>query len=780
MSAKRFDSSPVMTDSHVLTNPSGRLELDDLTVDIVSGEVIREDPAGTFFLPPQLTKLLRFFLDHHGQVVSRDQLLAGVWGHEEGGSDDAVNVAVSSLRKALGDSERPFQLIQTLPRRGYRYLGPTVSERFTSPPAALTPENTDASAVAVGQSAGDRTWWGIPVGVLLTLTVAGWLVLRPTPSAQDDPSTSGLETLAPSVAVLPFLDLSESGDQQAFADALVDAILHMLAQSPELRVIARTSSFAFRDTDLSAPAIAQELNANVLLEGNVQRSSERIRVVVQLIDEAGVHIWSRTYDRPAGDLFSIQDAIAREVARTLSSSLESQQQTTDNLAAFEQLALGQKELLRDTVEGALAAKTHFQRALALEPRNVDAMIGLTEAMRLEARLKGFPLDHPTFPEFQRLIETAYETAPDYPRAIAARGSLDFILGDREQAEARFRRAVSLSPNYADAIVSLGRTLWRRGAFDEALDQLRVAHRLDPLSDTTNALLADAYWSVGRAEEALARLREGIRRNPQFPRYFDRMATYLNQVGNTGEAMRYILAQRELDPASGLRWFRVCEFFNQLADTASAERCTDELEAAHDMPDRILYLRQQIAGARGDWEKARTLVLQLRSQFPEMELVPAIVAEYYAGHDCQVTLTTLESAYPEFFRPLPEPKPMYIFGALNAVHCLRESGRHSEASALLAASEETLERIRLMRAPHYVSGLEGIVLQALKGNHDAALTEFETAVDSGWRYYWWGLDQNPSLRPLFDEPRFQAAVARLEQGVAAQRRYFEQNRDTSLL
>lgn len=755
-------------------------------VDLDTGEIVGRDGRPIEMLAPRPLGVLRFLVARRGDAVSRDDLLEGVWGHLEAGSEDSVNVAISSLRRVLDDQKRPYRVIQTLPRRGYRYAGPEPAAKPALPAAGEGPVQAR------------RTWrrpWLVPVAVPVVLLVAAavafWLPngrestvrakLRDAPvGTLDDSIEPPVLPRDPGIAVLPFQDLSMEGDQGAFADALVDSILHMLAQIPDLRVVARTSSFAFKGKQADIEEIAARLRVTAVLEGSVQRASDRIRVTAQLVDDEGAHIWSRVYEREAGDLFDIQDDIAAAVSRELQFSLVPTASPPGNLAAFEQIARGWNALRQDTFESAVDAQAFFERALELAPDSVDATIGLARAMAQEARLGGYGNDRPGFQRYEALIERAYEMAPDDPRAVKIRGDLAFTLGNREAAETLFRRATELGPSYVDAWTSLGRTLWRRGAFDEALDTLRVAHDLDPLSDMVNAMLADAYWSVGRAEEAMARLRENIERNPDFARYYDRMATYLSQIGQTGDAMRYIQVPRRLDPDSGRRWFRACEFHNQLGDPDAAEACVDGLEAAHGMPDWVLYLRQQIAGLRGDWARSRELLLQLREQAPEMELIPVLAAMSHASVDCDAALAPLEAAYPEFFADPPGLEPIYVMGAEFAVHCLQEVGRETQAEALLSAVEKTVERMRLMRAPHYVSGLEGVVLLALQGRHDEALTAFERAVDSGWRYYWWGLDQYPMLDPIREHPRFKAALERLREGVEAQREYWEQHRDVPLV
>ena len=263
--------------------------------------------------------LLNHFVEHAGKAVSRDELIEGVWGHLEAATDDAVDVAVSSLRRAIGDDRRPHRILKAVPRRGYRFepeFERLNAEEAAERRAAIPPVQTLGAAPA-SRSVDLFGRAAIASLALVVLVAAAWW-FRPW----SENESAGFSPSGRTVAVLPFLDMSAAADQGQIADGLTDRIVDVLTRSPELDVVARTSSFAIRGTGAGSGEIAEELQVDAVLEGSVQRADEQVRVLAQLIDaRTEKHIWSRTYDRQAGELFALQDEIANEVSRTMTGTL---------------------------------------------------------------------------------------------------------------------------------------------------------------------------------------------------------------------------------------------------------------------------------------------------------------------------------------------------------------------------------------------------------------------------------------------------------------------------
>ena len=762
------------------------------TVDLDSGDLER----GEFreHLPPKPLMLLRYFIERKHEVVTRDELMEAVWGHLEAASEDAVNVAISSLRRALGDQRRPYRIIQTIPRRGYRYTGEGIVEASEQPQPVPTPstegsEQADPGSPPNPAIALPRSWaarLATPLVGLLALSLMAllvWGIGADNPPGANSVSTSGgIEAEQPSVAVLPFLDLSPDADQGYFADALVDRIIHMLAQAEGLQVAARTSSFAFRDAPEQIEEIGLKLRVSAVLEGSILRDGEQMRVLAQLIDvRTGKHLWSRSFDRPVGELFTLQDEIANQVTQTMTNTLLRSEvlRAPANQEAYALSVRAGRLFDQGTVASAEQAIALYQQALALDADHIPALVGWYETAGLLHGLRGGSTPEQMEGAFGAL-QRAIELAPDDPDLLRARASEYRRVGEHQLAIDTYGHALDRNPNDAIALNRLGDLYLFLGRYDEGLESLRAAERIDPLSARIATRLADALWAVGRAEEAIAKLRDNIRNSPAVPANYDRMATYLNQMGRTGEAMRFIVATRDLDPASAFRQFRVCEFYLQLADDQSAEKCADQLEQSGGPHFRVLYLRQIIHGFRGEWAQQNALMDELLVLAnPNDPLTPALVAWSHARTDCARALQVLQDHYPALFENPSGMSPIQVLAARVGVYCLQRSNQADQASELLAAYRATIERIRVQQGPWIVAGDEHAAAHALAGEDDLAVQELTRLVDSGWRYYWWQLHNRVEYQHLATRADFIEMQQKLRAGVAKELAYFRQHRDQAL-
>ena len=758
------------------------IQIGDRVIDLESGQVHHRGEVSQ--LSPRLLTLLNYFVENGSRVLSRDDLIEGVWGHLEAATDDSVNVAVSALRRAIGDDRRPHRVLKAVPRRGYLFESDAWQELDDEQAAPLIASKAAPAAGPEPRPAASRRPVRVGLLALVLAAVAGLAWFQPWQGSDRTPG-SGPELAAStgrSVAVLPFADMSTAGNQGAFADGLVDRIIHMLTLSPELAVVARTSSFAFRDTDAGIGQIAEKLDVETVLEGSVQHSADQVRVLAQLIDaKTEKHIWSRSYDRPIGELFALQDEIANEVARTLTDTLLPARDTphADLQKVWELVTRGRLALDRFTLESAAEALEHFRQALDLQPDSVEALVGVVDALSIHRSLGPFGSSARGEDVTEPYLQRARRLAPD--SALVARITADwhFNNGRPDEAIPEYRRAIAINPNYALAHRNLGRVLFRQARYDDAIEPLRTSVRLDPFSGMGSVWLADAFWAVGRAEEALFRLRRIIEDQPDFPQAHDRTATYLAQTGQTGRAMRHIIRARELDPDSPRRWFRVCEFWLHLGDDQSAEECTEKLLAEHDLPFYAHYLRMVIHGFRGEWADNRRELKALYALGHPDPLTKWLLAQSYARTDCSQALPLLAKDFPGLFTDPPEVNATLLRVSATAIRCMRRTGRGDEAEPLFQAFADWVERTRNERGPWLVVGFEPAFVHAFNGDFDAALDVLEELVDNDWRYYWWVLEPYPIFEPVADHPRFIELNKRLRESVRRQREWFEANRDQPL-
>jgi TolB-like protein len=323
-------------------------------------------------------------------------------------------------------------------------------------------------------------------------------------------SSPGSATQAPipekSIAVLPFVDMSEKKDQEYFSDGLAEELLDLLSQVPDLRVPARTSSFYFKGRTDDVVTIARKLRVAHLLEGSVRRAGNRIRVTAQLIRaDSGYHLWSKTYDRDAQDIFQVQDEIANAVVSALKAQLLpaealANHHHTDNAEAFSAYLMGNKLREADTTDSNRQALESYQRAIALDPNYSTAYSGIADA---EWRIADMATGEPA--AYQRSLaaaEHAIALAPDSADGYWARGGLRMAYYyNWAGSEADFRKALELDPNDVRVLRDYGTLLAARGRTAEALEVMHKGLALDPLSVRAWRQIALLDLDLRRLEEA---------------------------------------------------------------------------------------------------------------------------------------------------------------------------------------------------------------------------------------------------------------------------------------
>jgi TolB-like protein len=323
-----------------------------------------------------------------------------------------------------------------------------------------------------------------------------------------------------SIAVLPFVDMSQAKDQEYFSDGLSETLLDILAQVPDLKVAARTSSFAFKGKAEDARAIGTALGVANLLEGSVQKSGDTVRITAQLIKASdGTHLWSKHFDRKLDDVFSIQDEIATEVVGALKIVLdraEAQhltQKRTDNVGAYQEYLRGIGMLPRRKVAELRDAAAHFERAITLDPAFAKAYVGASDAYRLlefygsttdEQRTRG-----------RRYVDRALELAPQLGEAHASLAGTLIAAHDAAGAEREYRRAIELTPSYADVYRGYAGLLHDSGRYEQSLEMARRAVALDPLSPGAAVDLRRGARRERRSDEAHAALDKVIADFPDF-------------------------------------------------------------------------------------------------------------------------------------------------------------------------------------------------------------------------------------------------------------------------
>ena len=369
-----------------------------------------------------------------------------------------------------------------------------------------TPQRPSAAVPAV------RNNRRLVIGAALAALVAAvfaWVRLGPQSltSAPPPANSAAARVTIPekSIAVLPFVDMSEKKDQEYFSDGLSEELLDMLAQVPDLRVAARTSSFFFKGKAEDVAAIGQKLRVAHVLEGSVRKAGGTIRVTAQLIRaDNGYHIWSKTYDRDVKDIFKVQDEISGAVVEALKVQLlasrpQTNRHQSDSTEAYSQYLLGNELRLRDLSETNEQARAAYQRAIALDPNYGAAYAGLADA---EWRLADMRTNNPAdYARASAAAEKAIALAPDAPEGYWARGQLRFVsYYDWSGARADFEKALALDPAFGPASIDEAQLLATLGKIPEAIEALRRIVARDPLSSTAWQRLSRLLMDSGRLTE----------------------------------------------------------------------------------------------------------------------------------------------------------------------------------------------------------------------------------------------------------------------------------------
>lgn len=368
-------------------------------------------PAGITQVEPKAMAVLVYLARFPEKVVGADELIETIWlGRPMG--DNPVYRCIAQLRRALGDNPRTPRYIVTVPTKGYRLIAPVAELE------PVTPPDSAADQSGAGASRGFRS--GAQVTLLVALTALAVMLWFERFDQDVAPPETGPATLA----VLPFENLTGDPGQETFADVLTDAVLSRLATFPESHVIARTSSFALKDSDYEVSRIARLLGARFVLQGIVRQQGDRLRVSVVLVDRDGFEVWSDTFDPGPGGSFSLHDEIAAAVATKLTPRLTSRPASVPqhDFGAYQHYVLGREALVRRPLHFQPVARAHFDRAIEIDPRFAQAYAGRAVALAFTAGA-GQRENDASLAQAWSDVRRAIALNPDVAEAHAARGFL---------------------------------------------------------------------------------------------------------------------------------------------------------------------------------------------------------------------------------------------------------------------------------------------------------------------------------------------------------------------
>jgi len=423
------------------------------------------------------------------------------------------------------------------------------------------------------QSVAAQTGRKLDRAIIGILTIVVGFLLIDKLVLQDNPTTRG-ETgrdivinnknplpSGPSVAVLPFVNMSDDKENEYFSDGLTETLLHMLSQLPELRVAARTSSFAFKDKETSIPEIANTLGVAHILEGSVQKAGNRVRITAQLIRaEDGFHVWSQNYDRTLEDIFAIQDEIASDVANALDASLlghaipDLKGVATSDLTAYDNYLKGLALQANYSYGGLNIAEDHFKLALARDPEFTDARLALIRNYLLKSNT-GLLDEEELRALVEPLIAQVRERHPDNRFARAFELLINLQNGNptqgRDEIEAmvtELRNMLPLIPNEVLVRGTVANSLnYFSNQHQDAVEVLEAGLLLDPLAAELHRNLGIIYQDQKRLDESYASLQRSMELDPKNPNTYSNMGDLEKQKNNLLEALNWGRISTEVDP-----------------------------------------------------------------------------------------------------------------------------------------------------------------------------------------------------------------------------------------
>jgi len=487
-------------------------------IDFVSGDVHKEGRRVP--LQEQPFRVLAVLLECPGEMVTREQLRARLWPADTYvGFDEGLNTAIRKLRIAFGDSADSPRFIETLPRRGYRFVAPVHDSTVVTqqPSEAVEPEIVAPPSVRPSR----RTMSVMAsVGALLVVLGSVFYWRRPYPSSDSSPPKRVM------LAVLPFQNMSNDPREEYFSDGLTEETITDLGQlSPEhLGVVARTSAMSYKHTNKSISQIGRELGVDYILEGSVRREGGNARVSAQLIRVSDqTHLWAQNYQRELHDLLQIENELGTAITRQVQGNLTPQQQIdlsktrTVNPEAYDLYLKGRFYWNQTSPAATKESVGYFQQAIAKDPDFALAYVGLAEAYNI-GNITGAYSPEESFPKARAAATEALALDPSLAEAHAALGMEKSLYEfDFSGAQKEFLRAIELNPNSAQAHFLYSNSyLSPMGRMTESIAENKKALELDPLSLPMNLLLGVAYMCAGDYEESDQQFRHTIAMDPTYP------------------------------------------------------------------------------------------------------------------------------------------------------------------------------------------------------------------------------------------------------------------------
>ncbi len=577
-------------------------------------------------------------------------------------------------------------------------------------------------------------------------------VNKPGPTAQREQR---------SIAVLPLVNMSGDPANEYFSDGFAETTLDMLARVADLKVIARTSSFAFKGKAMDVREIGQKLGAAFLLEGSVQQSGNTLRITTQLVRTSdGAHVWSQRFDRQLADVFKIQDEVATEVVRAIQGALpeEGQRQLltvrTQNFEAYQEYLRGMALLPNRLVGDMRKALVHFKRAIELDPAYAKAYAAAaTATLLLEEYGAG---DANSEARLNQYVEKALQIDPNLGEAyIAKAGGISYFKNSLDAADT-FKRGIALSPNYATGYQWYGEWLLNFDQPKNALAVFEQAIALDPLSAIIRVQYVEALIALDRLQDAERMNLEIMAQFPEFSRAMIQRADLLSYRGDLRGALTVVQKFIDSDPETYVGVSKRCRILIDFGAVQAAQACVASplLQKSQDH-SRKEQLAVAMAELQGQYTQAAAIVKRMKRSSPWQQ---ALYANLSGNPDQALAL--YQKMVPELLKPVPTAQDVsYPFDPVVVSAALLNKGKTAQANTLLRVALKSYQGKRRTGA----TGVQwaDTYSYALLRDWPNACATLQNAADEGFVLYYRLLANDPLLNELRQQPCFKTPYTQIE-------------------
>ncbi len=751
---------------------------------------------------PKVMDVLVCLASHQGEVVSREQLLDQVWqGYVV--TEEVLTRCISELRTALGDTARERRFIRTVPKRGYMLIMPcelmsAESARDISTDAAndccdaeeeqavrdtlrqhKKPQSGEENLVsevfhflhAIIRTLGKVTAVALGVGGLIIIIGLAIFFDEDQSSLRDQlqisiqDDTSGTELILkgraseegtdkpstpPSVAVLPFVNLSGDPQLEYFSSGLAEDIRNQLINTGGIQVAARTSSEVFRNQAIDIREIGRQLNVSALVEGTVRLNGERLRLTVQLTDaNNGYPIWSERYEQNYSDVFAIQDQISGKVVEHLAPTLKPVEAThlsvSNDVRAYDYYLLGRHHWNQRTADSIGKAVDYFRRALALDANYALAYSGLADALVLQVDyLKGIKLSDATA-EAQKHVDKAMVLNPNLAEVHASQGLIYWMTGRLEQSQLSYERAVSINPNYSMARTWLGSVLVRLGDVKNAYPHYQAALAVDPLHPIVQINYLHAKMMMGRYDEVTEDAQRFYSQTPDEKLLKTQMSNFLKS-GQYDKVLDFAVRHNFSDHYASYATHILVEaliFLERFSEVNSLiEQNPGQLSA-----DELSWFRAMQARAAREPDK---ILLAAEQLIRSKDSCYRLGGYQFAGQ-AYLMKEDFSRANQHFLKGIEKPTEECEYDPVNQIRLYASYAKSLQLAGNTAEADRLLNKAFSQWDQLAAGGWDGAdmmlgraSLEVVKGNYSKAEQLLQTMARRGWQPYG-KVRQNP----LFD-------------------------------